>query len=74
MPFPKDGFDPETLELMQRAFNSAWKEVEHALAGAIHPEGLKTMMALRIMTAVRDGETDTERLKELALRAFGRLY
>ena len=32
------------------------------------------LVALRIMTAVRDGETDTERLKELALRAFGRIY
>ena len=62
MPFPKDGFDPETLELMQRAFNSAWKEVEHALAGAIHPEGLKTMMALRIMAVVRDGEKGIHRL------------
>jgi hypothetical protein len=74
MPFPKDSFDPETLELMQRAFNSAWEEVDCALAGAAHPEGLKTMMALRIMASARDGETNTERLKELALSAVGGLY
>jgi hypothetical protein len=74
MPFPKDRFDPETLELMKRAFNSAWQEVDRALAGAAHPVGLKTMMALRIMAAVRDGETNTVRLKELALSAVGGLY
>jgi hypothetical protein len=74
MPFPKDRFDPETLELMQRAFNSAWEVVDCALARAVHPEGVKTMMALRIMAAVRDGETNTERLKELAVGAVGGLY
>jgi hypothetical protein len=37
MPFPKDRFDPDTLELMQTAFNSALEEVDCALAGAAQP-------------------------------------
>jgi hypothetical protein len=32
------------------------------------------MMAVRIMAAVRDGERDPERLKELALEAIAKPY
>ena len=71
MSFPKDSFDSKTLGLMERAFAAAWEEVVGS--GIYQLDGLKTMMTLRIMTAVRDGETDPERLKELALSAVGRV-
>jgi hypothetical protein len=75
MPFPKDCYDPETLGLMTQAFNAAWQDAEYALASnTFDPTGLRRLMALRIMTAVRDGEHDPERLKELALDAIAKVY
>ena len=56
MEFPKDLYDPKTLDLMQWAFDTAWEEVEYALAGSqIDRTGLRTIMSVRIMAAVRDG-------------------
>ena len=72
MPFPKNCHDPETLGLMTKAFDAAWEEAEYALASSINPTGLRRLMALRIMAAVRDGEHDPERLKELALAAIAK--
>ena len=75
MPFPKDCYDPETLGLMTKAFDAAWQEAEYALASStFNPTGLRRLMALRIMAAVRDGEHDPERLKELALDAIAKAY
>jgi hypothetical protein len=75
MPFLKDCYDPETLGLMTQAFNAAWQDAEYALASnTFDPTGLRRLMALRIMTAVRDGEHDPERLKELALDAIAKVY
>jgi hypothetical protein len=72
MTFPRECYYPETLKLMSRAFNAAWDEV---LAGStVDPTGLKTVMAIRIMTAVRDGEHEPARLKELALDAIASVY
>ena len=60
---------------MQWAFDTAWEEVEYALAGSqIDRTGLRTIMSVRIMAAVRDGERDPERLKELALDAIAEVY
>ena len=68
MIFPREHFTPETLDLMTWAFDAAWEEVEFALARQDgNPTALRTLMAVRIMAAVRDGERDPERLKELAL-------
>lgn len=73
MPFPKDCYDPELLDLMTEAFNGAWTEAEYALASnTFDRTGLRTLMALTIMTAVRDGVHDPERLKELALIAIAK--
>ena len=75
MSFPKDCYDPETLGLMTKAFEAAWQEAEYALANStFDPTGLRRLMALRIMAAVRDGEHDPERLKELALDAIAKAY
>ena len=75
MPFPTDCFDAETLGLMTRAFDAAWEEAEYALASnTFDPAGLRRLMAVRIMAAVRDGEHDPKRLKELALDEIARVY
>jgi hypothetical protein len=75
MPFPKDCYGPETLGLMTQAFDAAWEEAEYALASnTFDPTGLRRLLALKIMVAVRDGERDPERLKELALDAIAQAY
>ena len=75
MEFPVECYDPETLHLMSGALDAAWDEVELMLASdAVDPKGLRTVMAVRIMAAVRDGEHDPERLKELALDAIAKVY
>ena len=73
MPFPKDCYVPQTLGLMTEAFDAAWEEVGFALAKKdANPIALRTMMAVWIMAAVRDGESDPERLKELAIEAIAK--
>jgi hypothetical protein len=71
MPFLADHFDAETLALMRKAFDAAWEEIGFALARkGTDPLAVRTMMSVRIMAAVRDGERDPDRLKELALSAI----
>jgi len=75
MPFPTEGFDAETLALMQKAFDAAWEEVGFALAMRdVEPTAIRTLMSVRIMAAVRDGERDPDELKELALEAVAKAY
>jgi len=72
---PSSSFDVETLDLMSRAFGEAWEEVGFALVNKdADLTELRTMMAVRIMAAVRDGERDPERLTELALEAVAKAY
>jgi hypothetical protein len=75
MPFPDGCYDPETLGLMTCALDSAWQEVEQLTADkVVDCTGLRTIMSLRIMTSVRDGERDPERLRATALCAIEGLY
>ena len=72
---PSSSLDVETLDLMSRAFGEAWEEVGFALVNKdADLTELRTMMAVRIMAAVRDGERDPERLTELALEAVAKAY
>ena len=72
---PSSSFDVETLDLMSRAFGEAWEEVGFALVNKdADLTELRTMMAVRIMAAVRDGERNPERLTELALEAVAKAY
>lgn len=76
MPFPTDHFDADTLALMTKAFDAAWEEIGFALAmqDVVEPMAIRTLMSVRIMTAVRDGERDPDELKELALEAVAKAY
>ncbi len=71
MSFSEECYGPETLDLITRALDAAWDEVGFAL---VDRQALRTVMALRIMAAVRDGEHDPEHLKELALDAVVKVY
>ena len=65
----------ETFQLMSGAFDAAWEEVGFALASKHdNATALHKLMAVRIMAAVRDGERDPERLKEIALDAIAKAY
>ena len=71
--FPTDYYGPHKLALMTRALDAAWEEVDLAgLSKVVDPPGFRTVMEVRILAAVRDGERDPERLKELALEAVAK--
>jgi hypothetical protein len=75
MPFPDGCYSPELLAQMQRALDVAWQEVEQAAQHrAVDYSGLRRIMALRIMAAVKDGVTDPAQLTLLALTAINGLY
>jgi len=66
-----DFYDPETLALMTKAFHGACEETGYSLASEeCDLTAARTLMAIRIMAAVRDGERDPVRLKELAREAI----
>ncbi len=75
MAFPTGHYDAETIALMTKAFDAAWDETEYVWASNdFDPDGARRLMALRIMAAVRGGERDSERLKELAIEAVSETY
>ncbi len=71
MPFPSDCYDPETLDLMTRALDAAWNAVMMRRQDSDHP-ALHTLMEIKIMSAVRQGERDPARLSQLALELVDR--
>jgi hypothetical protein len=66
---PNSAFDPETLSIMDRALADAWREVESRTIIGADPgkAGIRRALALRIMAAVRVGQRDPERLRQVAL-------
>jgi hypothetical protein len=68
MPFTnyRDNFDPETLAILEIAFNEAW-EVLQASGGRFDQEATRNALAELIMSYATEGETDPKRLKALAL-------
>jgi hypothetical protein len=71
MPFSRASYDAQTVALLTRAFEGAWREVQLSHPGCTAGDLTTTrkMMALRIMTAAKEGERDPERLTLVALRA-----
>ena len=69
MPFSGAAYDPETLDLLTRAFESAWGEI--ATTDAITDQAaVRTALAIRIMIAASGGERDPDQLKRLGLQAI----
>ena len=68
--FPDTSYDPDTLALLTRAFDDAWKDVQSALVvKPIAADVLRRRLAKRILLAANDGERDPTRLKLVALAA-----
>ena len=65
---PTSSIEAEECFTDEPGIEAAWDQVEFALANRdADLTALRTMMAARMMAAVRDGERDPERLTELAL-------
>jgi hypothetical protein len=62
----RDNFDPETLAILEIAFNEAW-EVLLASGGNFDQKATRDALAELIISFAAEGETDPKRLKELAL-------
>lgn len=66
---PHRSFDPELVDLMGRALEDAWADIEARNGIRAEPEksGIRRALAVRIMTAVRVGQRDPQRLRDVAL-------
>ena len=73
MPFGnyRDNFDPETLAILEIAFNEAW-DVLLASGGSFDQNATRDALAELIISFAAEGETNPKRLKELALSALPR--
>lgn len=74
MPFApyRASFDPETLQVLQTAFDMAWHEVGASPGVAVDQQAARNLIARRIVNAWRDqGERDPERLKRYAIEGMG---
>jgi hypothetical protein len=71
MPFSnyRDNFEPETLAVLEVAFNEAWEEALQASGGEFDQEATRSALADLIMSFAAEGETDPKRLKAKALAA-----
>ena len=70
MQLPAASFDSETVTLMGRVCDDAWRKVQSEFAMPSDVSDVRSMLALRILTAVANGERDPERLKTLALQTL----
>ena len=65
-PFAQDAaFDPETTQIMGKAYENACRELEFA-----EPEIVKTIIAKEIIALAKTGERDTKQLCERALKGI----
>ena len=70
MPFSNAHYDPETLAILDQAFNEALEQLMSASNTPPDKQVVRDTLAKRIMVAADDGERDLERLKFHALAAF----
>jgi hypothetical protein len=72
MQFQNSNYDPGTVALMGRACDDAWKELQKKVffPTLADERDIRHLIALRVMTAVADGERDPVRLKTAALEAI----
>jgi len=61
-----DSFDPETLAVLEISFNETWIELQRNGNG-FDQASLKTTVADLIMKFASQGESDPQKIKELAL-------
>jgi hypothetical protein len=75
MAFPRECYDAKTLDFMTHVLESAWRDVERLIHGRkLDYTALRTVMSVRIMAGVRDGDSDPEHLKQLAVKAIANVF
>ena len=73
MPFTpyRSSFDPETLQVLQKAFDMAWAEAVALPGVKIDEQTTRELIAKRIVAAAQEnGERAPARLKRHALQAL----
>ena len=65
----RDNFEPETLAILEAAFNEAWNSLQDS-GGKFDQEKTKNALADLIMSFAAEGETGPKRLKAKALAAL----
>jgi hypothetical protein len=69
----RSSFDPETLAVLQGAFDAAWQELQTAgsiFAQDAYGESAREMLAKKIVAAAKSGERDPEKLRLAALHGL----
>ncbi len=66
----RDEFDPETLQILTRAFDLAWRYLQQVLTNA--GEGDRERLAEVVMQIGRSGELKTIRVANLAVERFSK--
>ena len=66
-------FDPETLELLTRAFDEAWPSLAGRCHGYLNMQLKRDALASIIVKLAQNGERDVETLKTTALQAFAQI-
>jgi hypothetical protein len=61
-----DTYDPDTLRLLGRAFDAAWREVSNG-GRAAEAEDRRTRLALIILAVAGDGARDEVEIKQAAV-------
>jgi hypothetical protein len=76
MPFSDGSDSVESFALMTRALGEAQAEVAEATSNgpAVDCTGFRTIMTIRLLGAIKDGERDHEQLVLAALSAVKDLY
>ena len=68
--FPASFYDPETLNVLTRAFDEAWTDIQTMIGSKpLNASAFRSTLAKRIMAAAARGERDPKRLKLIALGA-----
>ncbi len=69
---PQSTFEPETVALMRRVFETAWREIQakYFLPSTDETNEFGIFVAHRIIAAAAGGERDPERLKATALQVL----
>ncbi len=69
MQLSSTSYDPETVALMALVYNAALSELR-AIRDPDRLSRMRNLLAIRIISAVDEGERDPERLKAIALTAL----
>ncbi len=69
--FASTSYDPETLGVLNRVFDEAWIGIRKLVGPTpVDADGLRSVLAKRIIAAAATGERDPRRLKLIAMGAI----